>query len=262
MGFAPRKIGSLEQWLVGFAGETRERGFAVDAFTAAPIHPSIADRLKQTGVGWKPLEVLRKSLASVARLAQYDLLHITLFTPRHLVPMLAYAALPARVFFFDGRSGGTVEQPDENADGNFVRSLSHRLIGRRLSGLAAASNYVRDRDRTLFGIHDKARTIYNGVDVKRFSPRRAAKGGTAGLNILTVANLIPEKGIEFLIRAFAQMVDRSSRLTIAGDGPQLAALKNLARALEVGDRVHFLGLRDDVDVLLNEADIFVHPAIW
>lgn len=262
MGFAPRKLGSLEQWLVGFSQEARHRGFSVDAFTGTPIHPAIADRLREVGVGWKPLDVLSKSIASIARLAQYDLLHITLFTPRHLIPLLAYAALPAKVFFFDGRSGGTVERPDENAGANLVGGLSHRLIGLRLSALAAASNYVLDRDRALFGLSEKARTIYNGVDLNRFAPRRAANAGTAELNILTVANLIREKGIDFLIRAFAQMRDETSRLTIVGDGPQQANLKNLAASLGVADRVRFLGLRDDIELLLNEADIFVHPAIW
>lgn len=260
MAFAPRKLGSLEQWLVAFCQEMRGRRFEVDVFTASPIHNAVADDLRKLAVNWKSLDALRPSAQSIIGLAKYDLLHITLFTPRQPIPLMAYAAFPARILFFDGRSGGTFAEPEPIPHG--LNRVSYRLIGRRLAGLAAASNYVRDRDCTVFGVPEKTRTIYNGVDVTRFRSRRAPSKRKTGLNILAVANLIPEKGIDYLIRAFGQMTDNSSRLTVVGDGPQQQALKNLASELNVDSRVRFLGLRDDVDALLNEADIFVHPATW
>jgi len=58
------------------------------------------------------------------------------------------------------------------------------------------------------------------------------------------------------------MRDRTSRLTIVGDGPQASMLRELADRSNVGDRVSFLGLRDDVEDLIDQSDIFVHPAIW
>lgn len=261
MGFAPRKLGSLEQWLVAFCQEMRGRRFEVDVFTASPIHNAVADHLRTLAVNWKSLDALRPSAQSIIGLAKYDLLHFTLFTPRQIIPLMAYAAFPARILFFDGRSGGTVSEPEPIPRG-LLHRMSYRLIGRRLAGVIAASNYVRDRDCTVFGVPEKTRTIYNGVDVTRFRSRRAPSKRKKGLNILAVANLIPEKGIDYLIRAFGQMTDNSSRLTVVGDGPQQQALKNLASELNVGSRVLFLGLRDDVDALLNEADIFVHPATW
>lgn len=51
-------------------------------------------------------------------------------------------------------------------------------------------------------------------------------------------------------------------LTVAGDGPRDEELGELAGEVGVQDRVDFLGLRNDVHDLMQEADVFVHPATW
>jgi glycosyltransferase involved in cell wall biosynthesis len=106
-------------------------------------------------------------------------------------------------------------------------------------------------------------TIYNGVDVERFSPsERAVEGDEGGLQLLAVSALIREKGIDLLLRALAALGDVPWRLAVAGDGPARGTLMDLAKNLGIADRTRFLGLRDDVPGLLRTADIFVHPAIW
>ena len=49
-------------------------------------------------------------------------------------------------------------------------------------------------------------------------------------------------------------------LQIAGDGPEAADLRNLRNALRLQNRVEFLGHRDDVDGLLENADIVAVPS--
>jgi glycosyltransferase involved in cell wall biosynthesis len=138
-----------------------------------------------------------------------------------------------------------------------------RLISLRLSGIAGVSDYVRERDRLRFGLKErKVRTIYNGVDLQRFRPRDASNLSQSPVNVLCVAYLIREKGVDYLLHAFSKVRDQTARLTIAGDGPEEETLKDLADRLGLSERVSFLGLRDDVDQLLAEADIVVHPAIW
>jgi glycosyltransferase involved in cell wall biosynthesis len=79
--------------------------------------------------------------------------------------------------------------------------------------------------------------------------------------VATVAHLIPQKGVDHLLRALAQM-RRRARLQVIGDGPEASRLSALAAELGIGDRVQLLGLRDDVAEVLQAADVFVHPAIW
>jgi glycosyltransferase involved in cell wall biosynthesis len=51
-----------------------------------------------------------------------------------------------------------------------------------------------------------------------------------------------------------------ARLLLCGDGHLRAQLQTQAASL--GDRVSFLGIRDDVPALLASADLFVFPSLW
>lgn len=80
-----------------------------------------------------------------------------------------------------------------------------------------------------------SRTFEEGVDS---SPR------CGGFTILSVGNLLPVKGHEHLVRAFAKFRcgHAEARLRIAGDGPLRQRLEGLAAELGVADAVDFLGL--------------------
>ncbi|MGI8912177.1 MAG: glycosyltransferase family 4 protein [Chloroflexota bacterium] len=70
--------------------------------------------------------------------------------------------------------------------------------------------------------------------------------------------LVPEKGMDLVLRA-AALLDVAWRLEIAGDGPELAALRRQAAALGVADRVCFLGRRPSaaMPALLQRWDVLV-----
>jgi glycosyltransferase involved in cell wall biosynthesis len=73
----------------------------------------------------------------------------------------------------------------------------------------------------------------------------------------TIARLRRQKALDLLIDAFAN-VSRSmpeARLLIAGDGPCRDELERQAAARAIDDRVHFLGMREDVDVVLRAFDV-------
>ena len=59
--------------------------------------------------------------------------------------------------------------------------------------------------------------------------------------ILTVARLVPKKGIDILLQAFAKCDLPDWRLRIIGDGDQREALETLAQLLCIEDRVTFAG---------------------
>jgi len=75
---------------------------------------------------------------------------------------------------------------------------------------------------------------------------RPANGFPSGRVVLAVARLSMEeryKGVDTLIRAVARLQPRlpDLHLVTVGDGDQRSELEDLARALEVTHRVHFLG---------------------
>jgi glycosyltransferase involved in cell wall biosynthesis len=63
-----------------------------------------------------------------------------------------------------------------------------------------------------------------------------------------------EKNIGRLLRAFAPLKDRAVLLVI-GDGPERAEAESLAQQLGIAAQTHFLGYRENVTGLLNQADI-------
>ncbi len=73
----------------------------------------------------------------------------------------------------------------------------------------------------------------------------------------SVSVLRPQKALDVLVKAFAQVVEAvpDAHLAIVGLGPCLEPLRQLARELELEERVHFLGHRRDVDVILRSVDV-------
>jgi glycosyltransferase involved in cell wall biosynthesis len=132
----------------------------------------------------------------------------------------------------------------------------------RVAGLAGASQYVVERDRRRFKYPGRRSVvIYNGVDVNRFTPLPGARPHQPPV-LVAVANLIREKGLDVLLEACRSLQELPWILRIVGDGPEEPALRQQATAGGIAGRVEFLGLRDDVERVLQEADIYVHPAVW
>lgn len=261
-GFSPRKLGTGENRLVAFARAARARGHEFTLFGQTPIHPDVSAALEAAGARWQPLNDLEQHpLRAARRLARaYDVLQLNMIPPRGPAALAAYGAWPAKVLFVDRVSG----PPGETAA---RRPLPYRILDGctmvRVHQLAGITEYVRARAERRFGLpRDRTVTIYNGVDTERFTPPAGGRAESGPMRILTVASLIPEKGIEVVLRAVAGLEPRTWSLRIAGEGSDAARLEGLATSLGIAGAVQFLGLRNDVPDLLRDSDVFVHPAIW
>ncbi len=97
--------------------------------------------------------------------------------------------------------------------------------------------------------------VYFGPDTSRFHPPRGRELrwreelGIPGDGIVfgQVAFLVPEKGVETLLRAFqiVNQKDPRSHLVLVGDGPLRQELTELAGELSLGQKVHFTGYQPD-----------------
>jgi glycosyltransferase involved in cell wall biosynthesis len=109
---------------------------------------------------------------------------------------------------------------------------------------------------------DKSASIsvcLNGVDGAFLGVVRSAPV-PGRLRVAAVGSLIRRKGYDVLIEAAARMRHREFvSIKIAGAGPELAALRDLAQRLGVADRVELLGARPPAEIpaMLAEADVFV-----
>jgi glycosyltransferase involved in cell wall biosynthesis len=99
-----------------------------------------------------------------------------------------------------------------------------------------------------------------------YIPRPASGGGDLraelGMSeraplVGTIARLRPQKALHVLIEAFSRVSASlpEARLVVAGDGPCRPRLERLAASLGLQDRVSFLGMREDIDVVLGGLDV-------
>ena len=118
---------------------------------------------------------------------------------------------------------------------------------------------------------DNIRVIHLGVDPMTMRRDEALRRNVRDefrlpddtVLIGNVGRLVPFKGQEYLLRAFANVcVDaRKIHLLIVGDGELKASLSQCAVDLGVGDRVTFTGFRDDLPALYSAFDIYAHSSV-
>lgn len=85
--------------------------------------------------------------------------------------------------------------------------------------------------------------------------------GYVGQVVVTVGSLTEQKGYSNLIQTLAK-VESDFRCMIIGDGPLREELTEQARSLGLQDKVIFMGLRSDVDRLLQVGNIYVSSSLW
>jgi colanic acid/amylovoran biosynthesis glycosyltransferase len=104
-----------------------------------------------------------------------------------------------------------------------------------------------------------------GIDVARFTPPTDRPSPEPGARLLSVARLVPKKGIEYAIRAVAQVRRRHPHLvyTIVGDGPLRAELQALIGELGLAANVHLVGWKSHAEVaeLMRTSHLFLCPSV-
>lgn len=108
-----------------------------------------------------------------------------------------------------------------------------------------------------------------GVDLEKFAPNddiRAAKRSELGLDendimLFNVGELTRRKNQHVIIEALHQLKDPHIKLFICGRGESENSLKAMVNDFGLGDSVHFLGYRRDINELCCAADIFVFTSL-
>jgi glycosyltransferase involved in cell wall biosynthesis len=140
---------------------------------------------------------------------------------------------------------------------------------RRFDHVIAVSHATKDEMVAAGAPADRISVIHNGIDTETWSP------GQANVSIceaLGLANAFPvigyvgrislEKDLDGWLRAAALVAAEYPRaqFVIVGEGRDYDLsnqLKKLAEALGIGDKVHFLGYREDLPSIYATFDLFL-----
>ncbi len=151
---------------------------------------------------------------------------------------------------------------------SFKRRLFNRTIARPHGPITAVTEQVKTALVTIESLPAEAITILpNGLDPDGFDlsaavgePIRAQFGIPLNAPLCgTVARLEHIKRQDILLEAFALTLEKrpDAHLLIVGDGPMRRNLTALCKGLNLSERVHLAGSREDIPQVMAALDLFV-----
>jgi glycosyltransferase involved in cell wall biosynthesis len=260
-----------ERSLLAVLPRVAEAGFDVAAI--APAEGALAERFSAMEIDvidWSPIEPngrrasqaeRRRRLGELLDAVRPDLLHANSLAMGRLAGPVAQArGLPCVAHLRDVIGISRQAVADLNCN--------DRLL--------AVSNAVRRHYLALGVEANRIATLYNGVDLVRFSPRRCEGWLHEELNIppnaplaIAIGQFALRKGWDVLIETARRLADRcedlhwivvGERFSEKDESRRLEASLREAAETTLAGRMHLLGSRDDVERLLVEATVLVHCA--
>lgn len=125
----------------------------------------------------------------------------------------------------------------------------------------ALAQQIQSFDKN-FEIH----IVGNLINTDFFVPVKTERHNLTKTHFLSVGLLTPQKGINFLLQAAAQLLQRgltAFELIIGSDGPERPQLERLAQSLGLNGHCHFTGMltREQVKHRMQQCDVFVLPSL-
>jgi D-inositol-3-phosphate glycosyltransferase len=210
--------------------------------------------------------------------ASYDLIHShywlsgrlgLLFADRWGVPMVSTFHTLAQLKNRVAESAAEREQ-----------AVRYEIERRTMAGsdrIVALTDVDRQQMVRHYGVQAPIVVVPGGVDLERFSPQpQSAARAALGLRhdrkvLLFVGRIQRLKGLEVLLRAFAQLAEIDAELLIVGgrrgtnyESREITRLQHLASKLGVADRTRFVGAvpHEELPTYYSAADVSVMPSSY
>jgi len=258
------KYGGLENLVVGFSQNLRKRGIESEIVCLAE-GGELKLKAEQSGI---KVFVLNKKegfnfklifrLAKLLKQQKADIVHT------HNIPPLIYGSLAAAMVGI--KCLNTRHGRGKKMTNWFIWGLNKFIVA--ISKDAHNQMLLHNKiDK------QKARFIYNGVDIASFSGGineesinliKSEIGVQPGSFVVGhIARLTRVKDQETLLKAFQKVIENETKaeLVIVGDGPLNQKLRQSASDLGIATYVKFLGYREDIKDLLSVFDVIVLPSL-
>ena len=217
-------------------------------------------RFWQKQVLGRPITIYRseaRRIESILRDAGAQVLHIYFgHIGVHLLPLLEITRVPAIVSFHGADAGIDLDKPTHLA---LLRRVFDRATLLLVRSEALAQNLA-----ALGADSAKIRLHRTGIPLAEIPFQQRVPPVDGAWRFVQACRLIPKKGLLTAFRAFAEFAREYPRstLTIAGEGPQLAELRELAATLGIAGQVEFTGFlpQTELRALYARSHLFLHPS--
>lgn len=190
---------------------------------------------------------------------KYDLIHVSLFPALYWV---AIAKIVTRsktklIFTEHNTHNKRMNRPFFKWVDRFIYKQYNQIVAISPEANFNLSNHLSGK----YAIS----TIYNGVDISKI--KNVYKKDSINLVptdkkiILQIAGFREQKDQDTVIRSLS-LLPKEYHVVFAGDGQRMNICKDLAKSLNVFDRISFLGLQNNVENILSCADVVVMSSHW
>jgi glycosyltransferase involved in cell wall biosynthesis len=181
---------------------------------------------------------------------QYNILHI--HTPSRVGKLVAILGkILSYKVFFKIPNEGTV------STAGVSRYIDHAFFRFILTKAIILERSTWEELQKYDYLQSKLLHIPNGVEVRK---QKHYRSSNKAVNILFVGRLVQQKGCHKLIKALSLLAKAhiKFKVTIVGDGPELAVLEKLAINLDVSKDISFVGNKEDVLSYMYKSDILIN----
>lgn len=204
---------------------------------------------------------IRKTVFELFEKHEFDMIHSHVAYPDGYAAMLCNKRLHVpHITTIHGQDLQVTIFRDEKSKKNVFKVLKN--VESIITVSNKLKNVVRNED-----FYSKIQAINNGIDVESsvYNASKVNEGvSKKNINIISVSNLVPAKGIDINLRAVAELIKKYPDIeyTIIGEGSEKARLIALASELGISDKVVFTGRLnyDQVMQYMSRCDIFSLPS--
>ena len=271
-------VGTLQAFLLPFADHFRRLGWRVDAMAnGVTMQPECIEAFDHVWeVEWSrrpadPSNLLRavRQVTKVLTDEQYDLVHVHTPVAAFVTRLAGRSLKPGLKVIY------TAHGFHFHPAGSLIRNhafLALEMVAGRWTDYLVTINHEDHQAARQHRLVPPDRVWYMpgiGVDTGLYNPERVHDTACVRKELgllprdrlfLMIAEIIPRKRHRDAVAALARLRRADAHLAIAGDGPLREQVARLAQRLGIAERVHMLGFRKDVPVLIRASVAAVLPS--
>ena len=259
-------VGGAQKFVLDYIPELLNRNHVVDIILLENIDSPFFKILEKYNVKlyklysntvYNPLLIFK----ILKLLNNYDIVHVHLFPSLYWVGLAKIFIKKAPVFIY------TEHNTENRRRFFFFFRCVVKFVYRQFDKIVTVSDEATVQLVKYLGTEFKMECIYNGINIKTYlsalsSDKRSMFNlDSATVLLLMVAGFRKAKDQNTIIYAMNKLPD-NYHLILVGDGERRKISESLIASLNLSQRVHMLGVRNDIPQILKTVDIVIMSSYY
>ncbi len=269
------KIGGVETITLNYYKNINHNKIAMDFLFYGESHEKFDNELKLQGDKTFNVTDYKKSMIksikeikNIVKQGNYDIVHAQL-NALNFFPLLGAKLGGAKIRIASNHSTANLKHEFKKSIVKYILRPTCRILA---TNYAACSEYA---GKWAFGKRNlklgKIKIIHNAINLDDFifnekirKQKRLELGIEDKFVVGHVGRFVEQKNHKFIIDIFCEVkkINPNSVLILIGDGELECEIKKYVNEKNIEDSVKFLGIRFDVNELMQAMDVFLFPSIY